>query len=525
MTVNLTSLKFTSQHSYYSINTVYPVDASLTIIFSDDDLNNLEWDSSTQTYFVNGYFKYMRADGASARDLPILGQWRVDIPVKEYIIETTIRTIINIPRELPYYIAPQGYAMPINNEWRVKTVVDPNDIRYTSYSVSFSNKTAKDAEKMRFFTYKPDMNNSSLRKYLYWGNRLGKRTFTFPSGPIPLRGNTFVRWKWIYPDASAYTRYAYPGETIDLIPTEQGEYGNHISFRYLQTTLESEWVISEYQISSSDSSVIDLTSSYTYDLNNNIIISGFKSSVQKRGFTWLNYKIIKNTDPAISPTLFTTNSFTIPKNAIGDIVINSEYQINTYSITYNHVVSNHTNPATYNIETTINLTNPSPRQGYRFLGWYNAQTGGSMITQVNGNKNTIGSVTVYARWEALTYNIYFRNKYTNRNNSVVNALYSSTTGIFGSAIMPPDTNLNNEPKKNVFHNQVFRFIGWHTNPDATIPLDNLGVVGSSALTFYAIYSLQLNGVLNSLKNSNLMIGESQVKKAFIGNNLIWEEKK
>lgn len=66
------------------------------------------------------------------------------------------------------------------------------------------------------------------------------------------------------------------------------------------------------------------------------------------------------------------------------------------------------NPASYTITTpSIELLPPHSIAGYRFLGWFNAITGGNQITSIP--QGSSGNITLYARWEEITeyYTITF----------------------------------------------------------------------------------------------------------------------
>ena len=72
--------------------------------------------------------------------------------------------------------------------------------------------------------------------------------------------------------------------------------------------------------------------------------------------------------------------------------------INTYTITYNldGGTNDSANPATYTVEDTITLQNPS-KDGYNFLGWYTDAGFATPITTISGST---GNLVLYAKWEA-----------------------------------------------------------------------------------------------------------------------------
>lgn len=80
-----------------------------------------------------------------------------------------------------------------------------------------------------------------------------------------------------------------------------------------------------------------------------------------------------------------------------------------YLIQYENLMGAvNTNPVSYTITTpTIELLPPHSIFGYRFLGWFDAITGGNQITSISYGSS--GNITLYARWEEITeyYTITF----------------------------------------------------------------------------------------------------------------------
>lgn len=67
------------------------------------------------------------------------------------------------------------------------------------------------------------------------------------------------------------------------------------------------------------------------------------------------------------------------------------------------------NPSSYTITTpAIELLPPNSIAGYRFLGWFDAFTGGNQVVSIP--QGSSGNITLYARWEEITeyYTITFR---------------------------------------------------------------------------------------------------------------------
>lgn len=93
---------------------------------------------------------------------------------------------------------------------------------------------------------------------------------------------------------------------------------------------------------------------------------------------------------------------------VGNTVLHAKWKPVVYEITYElNGGNNHSsNPATYTIETAVNLEAPT-RAGYAFAGWNTAADGtGSMVTEIP--VGSYGAKTLYAQWTALeqTYEIH-----------------------------------------------------------------------------------------------------------------------
>ncbi|MFP4177641.1 MAG: InlB B-repeat-containing protein, partial [Acholeplasmataceae bacterium] len=95
--------------------------------------------------------------------------------------------------------------------------------------------------------------------------------------------------------------------------------------------------------------------------------------------------------------------------------ITALYDPITYSITYNYGDEDsfddpavHDSPVeSYTIESEeIELTDPT-RNTYTFDGWYDAETGGSLVTTIPSGST--GDVELYAQWSVITYTVTFEN--------------------------------------------------------------------------------------------------------------------
>ena len=89
-----------------------------------------------------------------------------------------------------------------------------------------------------------------------------------------------------------------------------------------------------------------------------------------------------------------------------DLTIYPHFEVTNYTITYYNVedASNPNTITSFTYNDTITFSNPT-RDGYTFLGWYdNEDFTGTVITSIS-NRTT--SLSLYAKWEANIYNVYF----------------------------------------------------------------------------------------------------------------------
>ncbi len=86
-----------------------------------------------------------------------------------------------------------------------------------------------------------------------------------------------------------------------------------------------------------------------------------------------------------------------------DQTFTAKWQPQAYDITYelDGGINNPSNPSAYTIEDTISLRDPT-KPGYTFKGWY---SDADFTTAVTSIAEKTGNMTLYAKWEANTYNL------------------------------------------------------------------------------------------------------------------------
>lgn len=118
-----------------------------------------------------------------------------------------------------------------------------------------------------------------------------------------------------------------------------------------------------------------------------------------------------------------------------------------YTITYNDNFGVPNDNATvYNIETDTFVLNDLVKDGYEFLGWFDAADGGNKISEIT--KGSHGDLTLYARWNTVTFNITY--------NDALNAPNENSVTY---TIETPTITLKNLVKDG------YEFLGWFDAPD------------------------------------------------------------
>lgn len=163
-------------------------------------------------------------------------------------------------------------------------------------------------------------------------------------------------------------------------------------------------------------------------------------------------------------------------SANAGITLYAKWTAITYAVYYNgdggtNIPSTQTK--TYGINLTLSTTKPT-KTGYTFLGWATS-AGGSVAYQPGSTYSTNAAVTLYARWQIITYSIiYDANGGTGAPASQTKN-YGSTLTL--SPVIPTRTNYN--------------FLGWSPNKSATSATYSAGgsYTTNSSVIFYAVWKL------------------------------------
>ena len=103
---------------------------------------------------------------------------------------------------------------------------------------------------------------------------------------------------------------------------------------------------------------------------------------------------------------FTKPCDKIAAGSTGDITLYAQYDLERYDINYqlDGGKNSKNNPKDFNKDEQVILEDPS-KNGYIFKGWYKDSAFTEVMTGIN--KGTTGIVTVYAKWEIITYNMEY----------------------------------------------------------------------------------------------------------------------
>ncbi len=168
-----------------------------------------------------------------------------------------------------------------------------------------------------------------------------------------------------------------------------------------------------------------------------------------------------------------TKHTTIAVDSIGNKTLYARWEAIDYTIMYHNLLGSSTsNPTTYTIESlTITLSDPSNRIGYTFIGWYDSLTGGNEVLNIPSGRTD--NITVYARWELITYTIDYQGTFTTTHSNPTS--YDIET----------DTFVLSEPTERV----GYSFAGWYDDEFSGYKVTQITKGSSGNKTLYARWNL------------------------------------
>jgi uncharacterized repeat protein (TIGR02543 family) len=145
-------------------------------------------------------------------------------------------------------------------------------------------------------------------------------------------------------------------------------------------------------------------------------------------------------------TTYVTNGSTCNEGTLGTSVLNNgtadlvaDWSLNTFNIDYHtdggwcsggDAINDNCSPTSYDVEHPVTSLPTPEKTGYDFVNWYDAQSSGNVVTQLNDTNVPTGNANgstkdLYARWSAHTYNITY--KCNNTTVATTQATYNAAT--------------------------------------------------------------------------------------------------
>lgn len=162
----------------------------------------------------------------------------------------------------------------------------------------------------------------------------------------------------------------------------------------------------------------------------------------------------------------------IAKGTTGNKTLYAIWEATSYTITYNlnGGENDESNPSSYTIETSTITLADATKSGYTLDGWYDAATEGNKVLTIE--EGSTGNKTLYAIWEATTYNITYHNT-ENAPNSNPNIYTIETNTITLSGLSMAGAT----------------FLGWFTAQTGGTKVETIPKGSFGSLNLHARWSL------------------------------------
>ncbi len=175
---------------------------------------------------------------------------------------------------------------------------------------------------------------------------------------------------------------------------------------------------------------------------------------------------------------YTIPTTSIGTNEVGEITLYAKWEPIKYKITYSlgdNGVNSENNPDIYTYGVGVESLDAPTRNGYDFVGWYKDSSYKTQIDSIS--TTTYGAITIYAKWTAATYNIYYE-----VGEGAVNNSKNPTSYTFGKAIR-----VLYEPTRD-----GFTFDGWYTDETYTTKFSSSIITAKTYgdFTFWAKWTVK-----------------------------------
>lgn len=342
--------------------------------------------------------------------------------------------------------------------------------------------------------YTPTSNNETL--YAIWSQNLFTITLDHQGGTASIK---FIQWqyntgKWFNPSSGVQINYITPPTKTGYIfqgyyygntqlIDKDGNLSTNINWTTENTTITANWSPITYTVHYDNApytSILDTTkmiSQHTYDQPKNL-----NTGVLERKYT-VTY------DPNEGRCL--TTSSTISYSLLGWDRTEGTSNNSTPEFSNGQEVINLTtvNGAMINLYpqwSSMSTVLPTPsREGYNFLGWYTAKTGGSKVGSAGADYTPNANITLYAHWKQITYSVTY-----DLNGGDENDAFQDQTNLTSYTI----PNVEPEKTNNDFDCWIIKETGDEYSPGDTIILTQNITLQAVWLGYYTITILPSEGI-------------------------------
>ena len=295
--------------------------------------------------------------------------------------------------------------------------------------------------------------------------------------------NYTVTWVFDNGDADLVVSYAY-GAAINKIadPVKTGytfagwSPAVDATMPANNVTYTAQWTINSYIATFVAEDVTVETKSYEYGA----AVEMPATDPSKEGYTFIGWK-------AADGTVYGADA-TLPAMGAADVNYTAEFEINTYSVTWD--VDGDTTVVEYNYGATVKMATKPSKTGYTFSGWKNSATGEIFADGATLPAMGAADVTYTAQWNIDSYTVTFVSE---------KATYETKSYEYNSAVAKPAVN----PTK-----LGYTFVAWvaadGTEYDANTALPAMGTENVTYTAKFEInqYTVLFNALDGVFANGN-----------------------
>lgn len=163
-------------------------------------------------------------------------------------------------------------------------------------------------------------------------------------------------------------------------------------------------------------------------------------------------------------------NYTMPLDGLD---LYAKWEAVSYSIHYHDLFNTQNgNPLNYNITESFDLTEPTQRSGYNFLGWFDAENGGNEVSGITSGST--GDIDLYARWQTIVYTIAYENlEESTHQNPGTYTIESSTITL-----------------TNASQRAGYVFVGWFSEAEGGETITTISTGSMGHLTLHARWELE-----------------------------------